>query len=234
MTPTASPPLPTARPRAKAAPCVLLTGFDPFGGESTNPSWQAVAALHGRRVAGHRVVAVQLPTSFRRAEKTLRQALREHAPRRVIAVGQAGRRAEISLERVAINLIDARIADNDHHQPIDVPVVAGGPDGYFATLPLKTIVQALHSQGIPASISYSAGTYVCNQVFYLLMHALRRRPQVLGGFVHVPYLPEQAALQPYPVASMSLDTIVAALRLIVANALAAPTQLPEWSAGHEG
>jgi pyroglutamyl-peptidase len=232
MTPAAASSLPSRR-RAKATPCVLLTGFDPFGGESTNPSWQAVSALHGRRIAGHRVVAVQLPTSFRGAEKTLRQALREHAPRRVIAVGQAGRRAEISLERIAINLIDARIPDNDGDQPIDVPVVADGPDGYFASLPLKTIVQALQAQGIPAAISYSAGTYVCNQVFYALMHALRGKPQVLAGFVHVPYLPEQAAQQPYPVPSMSLETIVAALRLIVAGALAAPVQPIEWSAGRE-
>jgi pyroglutamyl-peptidase len=223
---------PSRRP-AKATPCVLLTGFDPFGGESTNPSWLAVAALHGRRIAGHRVVGVQLPTSFRRAERTLRQALREHAPQRVIAVGQAARRAEMSLERIAINLIDARIPDNDGHQPIDLPVIADGPDGYFATLPLKTIVQALHSQGIPASISYSAGTYVCNQVFYVLMHALRRKPQVLAGFVHVPYLPEQAARQSYAVPSMSLETIVAALRLIVTSALAAPLPSTDWSAGRE-
>jgi len=224
---------PPSRRRAKATPCVLLTGFDPFGGESTNPSWQAVAALHGRRIAGHRVIAVQLPTSFRGADKALRQALREHAPQRVIAVGQAGRRAEISLERIAINLIDARIPDNDGDQPIDAPVVAGGPDGYFASLPLKAIVQALRERGIPAAISYSAGTYVCNQVFYALMHALRGKPRVLAGFVHVPYLPEQAARQPYPAASMSLETIVAALRIVIAGALAAPASAPGWSAGHE-
>lgn len=233
MTPAALLPAPP-RHRAKAAtPCVLLTGFDPFGGESTNPSWQAVAALHGRRIGGHRVVAMQLPTSFRGAEQALRRALREHAPQRVIAVGQAGRRAEISLERIAINLIDARIPDNDGQQPIDVPVVAGGPDGYFSSLPLKAIVQALQAQGLPASISYSAGTYVCNQVFYLLMHALRRKPRVLGGFVHVPYLPEQAARQPYPVPSMDLQTIVAALRVVVASALAAPLPSAGWSAGRE-
>ena len=220
-------------PRHPSVPCVLLTGFEPFGGETTNPSWQAVAALHGARIAGHRVVAVPLPTAFRGAEKTLRKALREHAPRRVVAVGQAGGRAQISLERVAINLIDARIPDNEGVQPIDRPVVQGGPDAYFATLPLKAILHALHGRGIPAAMSYSAGTYVCNQVFYLLMHALRRSPRVLGGFVHVPYLPEQAARHGHAPASMSLETIVAALRIIVAQALAGGAPPPGLSAGRE-
>lgn len=219
--------------RRATSPCVLMTGFDPFGGESGNPSWQAVAQLHGRRIAGHRVVAVQLPTVFEAADRTLHKTLREHAPRAVIAVGQAGGRAQISLERVAINLIDARIPDNAGQQPIDVPVVAGGPDAYFATLPLKACLHALHAQGIPAAMSYSAGTYVCNQVFYLLMHALRGKPQVPAGFVHVPYLPEQAARHSYDAPSMQLETVVAALRCIVSSTLRSPPSGAGLSAGRE-
>lgn len=215
-------------------PRVLLTGFDPFGGETTNPSWQAVAALHGQRIAGHRVVAVQLPTTFKGSEKALRRALREHAPRRVIAVGQAGGRSQISLEQVAINLIDARIPDNEGRRPVDVPVIEEGPAAYFATLPLKAMLHALRAEGIPSGISFTAGTYVCNAVFYALMHSLRRRPGVLAGFVHVPYLPEQAARQPHAPPSMSLDTIVAALRAVVASAVKVPAHPTDWSAGHEG
>lgn len=224
---------PSKPARRATTPCVVLTGFDPFGGESTNPSWQAVAQLHGRRIAGHRVVAVQLPTSFEGAEKALRKALREHAPRAVIAVGQAGGRAQVSLERVAINLIDARIPDNTGKQPIDVPVLVGGPDAYFATLPLKACLHALHAQGIPAAMSYSAGTYVCNQVFYLLMHALRGKPQVPGGFVHVPYLPEQAARHSHNAPSMPLAMIVDALHSIVANTLRPTAHGVGRSAGRE-
>jgi pyroglutamyl-peptidase len=224
---------PAKSPRRATAPCVLLTGFEPFGGESTNPSWQAVAQLHGRRIGGHRVIAVQLPTAFEGAGRMLRAALRAHAPRAVIAVGQAGGRAEISLERVAINLIDARIPDNTGAQPIDEPVIAGAPDAYFATLPLKAALQALRGEGIPAAISYSAGTYVCNQVFYALMHALRNRPQVPAGFVHVPYLPEQAARQPRAAASMGLETIVAGLRTIIVQTLRPQAAPGRWSAGQE-
>lgn len=219
--------------RAAATSRVLLTGFDPFGGETTNPSWQAIAALHGQRIAGHRVVAVQLPATFKGSEKALRQALREHAPRRVIAVGQAGGRSQISLEQVAINLIDARIPDNEGRRPVDVPVIEEGPAAYFATLPLKAMLHALRAEGIPSGISFTAGTYVCNAVFYVLMHSLRRRPGVLAGFVHVPYLPEQAARQPHATPSMSLDTIVAALRTVVASAVKAPAPPADWSAGHE-
>lgn len=223
----------TTRRRA-ASPCVLLTGFEPFGGETINPSWLAASALHGSRIAGHRVVAVQLPTAFDASLKALRRALREHVPARVIAVGQAGGREQMSLERVAINLIDARIPDNTGVRPIDLPVVDGGPDAYFATLPLKALLHALHNRGVPAVISYTAGTYVCNYVFYALMHALRAKPRVLGGFVHVPYLPEQAARQKHPVASMGLETIVAALRVIVAGSIRAEAYPMGLSAGHEG
>ena len=175
-------------------PRVLLTGFDAFGGESINPSWLAVQPLHGRRVAGHVMVAAQLPTVFGASLLELASPLQQHRPALVICVGQAGGRAALSLERVAINVNDARIADNAHAQPIDTPVVAGGPAAYFSTLPIKSMLQAMQREGIPAEVSQTAGTFVCNHVFYGLMHQLATQAaveQTRGGFIHVPYLAGQ-------------------------------------------
>jgi len=201
---------------------VLLTGFDPFGGESLNPSWLAAEALHGETIAGRRIVAVQLPTSFARGPRTLRAAIRRHAPELIVCVGQAGGRAQISLERVAINVDDARIADNDGAQPVDTPIVRGGPAAYFSTLPIKTMFAALHEADIPAEISQTAGAFVCNRVFYALMHALAEdanlRVGIRGGFVHIPYLPEQAAARP-GAPSLSLGIVVAGLRIMIETAL---------------
>jgi len=154
---------------------VLLTGFDAFGGQAVNPSWLAVQALHGRRIAGHRVVAAQLPTAFGTAPQQLQALMQVHRPALVICVGQAGGRSALSLERVAINLIDARIADNTMAQPVDEPVVAGAPAAYFSTLPLKAMLAALQREGLAAEVSQTAGTFVCNQVFYALMHQLASR-----------------------------------------------------------
>ncbi|CAM5565392.1 Pyrrolidone-carboxylate peptidase OS=Rhodanobacter lindaniclasticus OX=75310 GN=pcp PE=3 SV=1 [Rhodanobacter lindaniclasticus] len=139
-------------------PRILLTGFDPFGGETVNPSWEAARALHGRRIGGHRVVARQMPTQFAASLRLLRAALRETTPAIVLGVGQAGGRTQLSLERVAINLQDARIPDNAGAQPIDEPVIAGAPAAYFSTLPLKAMLAALHEAGVPTGISHTAGT----------------------------------------------------------------------------
>lgn len=204
----------TTRPPASAPPRVLLTGFEPFGGETVNPSWEAVRALRGRRIAGHRIEVARLPTAFGDALTALGAALAASRPRLVIAVGQAGGRDRLSLERIAINIDDARIADNRGRQPIDQPVIAGAPAAYFGTLPIKAALAALTDAGIPAAISQSAGTYVCNHVFYGLMHALEQRHGVRGGFVHIPFLPAQA-VQHRGAPSMALDTVIAALRLIV-------------------
>lgn len=202
-----------------ALPVILLTGFDPFGGEALNPSWLAVSALDGEVIAGHRVVAVQLPTAFARAAKALRAALRRHRPALVLCVGQAGGRASLSLERVAINVIDARIADNDGAQPVDAPCVKGAPAGYFTTLPVKAMLRALRDAGIPAEVSNTAGTYVCNHVFFVLMHALASQPgTVRGGFMHIPYLPAQAARHPGAPA-LDLATVVEGLRVALAVAV---------------
>ena len=206
-----------AKPEA-AAPRVLLTGFEPFGGESINPSWRVAQALHGEVIAGAQVVAVQLPCVFGVALTVLRAALAQHRPQLVLALGQAAGRCELTPERVAINVDDARMADNAGVQPVDVPIVQGGPAAYFSSLPIKAIVAALHEAGVPASVSQTAGTFVCNHVFYGLMHALRRRPAVRGGFMHLPLLPEQAGrLSGQP--SLALATQMAGVRLALATAL---------------
>ena len=192
---------------------VLLTGFAPFGGEPINPSWEAVKALRGRRIAGHRVVARQLPVEFGASLKALRAAIRESRPSLVLCVGQASGRAAISLERVAINVDDARIPDNAGAQPIDVRIAEDGPAAYFTGLPIKAMLAALREAGIPAEVSQTAGTYVCNHVFYGLMHMLRNR-RIRAGFVHIPYSSEQASR--YPGApGLPVETVVQGLRILL-------------------
>lgn len=172
---------------------VLLTGFEPFGGASRNPSGEIALAWHGRDVAGARVVGAVLPCVFGRARRELDQLLRRHRPSVVLCLGVAAGRAAITPERVAINVDDARIPDNACRQPIDHPVVRGGPVAYWSTLPVKAIVADLRARGLPAEVSQTAGTFLCNHVFYALMYAIRRRTGVRAGFVHVPAMSEAAA-----------------------------------------
>ncbi len=199
---------------------VLLTGFEPFGGETINPSWLAVQALHGRKLLGRTVVAAQLPTVFDASLKVLNELLREHRPELVVCVGQAGGRNALSLERVAINVNDAPIPDNAGAQPIDTPVVGRAPVAYFSSLPIKAMLAALQHEGVRAEVSQTAGTFVCNHVFYGLMRALatnRSLKSTRGGFLHVPWLPEQGT------PSMPLDDIVRGLRVAVRCALRVQT-----------
>ena len=199
-------------------PKILLTGFDAFGGASLNPSWLVAQALHGRQIAGHRVVAAQLPTVFGDSLHRLKALLNQHQPALAVCVGQAGGRSAISLERVAINVNDAPLADNADSQPVDTPVVPDAPAAYFTSLPIKAMLVALQRAGVAAEVSQTAGTFVCNHVFFGLMHALAtQRPlrRTRGGFVHVPYLPEQGA--PH----MALDEMVRGLRLALRCALLA-------------
>jgi pyroglutamyl-peptidase len=177
-------------------PRILLTGFTPFGNEDINPSWEAVRELHGRHIGGHQVVAHLLPTAFDDSRRELEQAMREVAPAILLGVGQAGGRSRLSIERVAINVQDARLPDNAGAQPIDEPVIAGGPAAYFSTLPIKAMLAALQADGLPVEISNTAGTYVCNHVAYLMLHLAARHPDVRAGFIHIPYLPMQAARFP--------------------------------------
>ena len=168
---------------------VLVTGFEPFAGRGVNSSWDAVEALSVRWGGPERLVTERLPVSFRRARQQLRTAIAEHAPDLVLCVGEAAGRSRVGLERVAVNLIDARIPDADGSAPVDVPVIAGAPVGFLSTLPVKACLGALEAEGIPAEVSGTAGTYVCNATFYALQHLLdARHPGVRGGFVHVPAL----------------------------------------------
>ena len=200
-------------------PTVLVTGFDPFENEPINPSWEAVCTLDGQGIAGADIMARQLPTVFGESNKVLGKLLQTLHPDVVIAVGQAGGRAEMSIERIAINVDDARIADNAGKQPIDVAIEHDGPAAYFSTLPIKAIVRDLRAGGIPAAVSQTAGTFVCNHVFYGLMHAIaRQKLPTRGGFLHIPYLPSQAAKHPGQ-PSMAHDVLVAGLRIVIETTL---------------
>lgn len=172
---------------------VLVTGFEPFGGAARNPSQEIARALDGRRVSGWTLRGAVLPCVFGASREELLRLLRLHRPRVVLCLGLAAGRPAITPERVAINVDDARLPDNRGAQPVDVPVVRRGPAAYWSRLPIKAIVAALQERGFPAAVSQTAGTFVCNHVFYGLMHALRRRPGVRGGFIHVPATPEIAA-----------------------------------------
>ncbi|GAA4551358.1 pyroglutamyl-peptidase I [Amycolatopsis samaneae] len=202
---------------------VLVTGFAPFGGEAVNPSWQAVSAL-----AAHRddVAAVELPCEFGASLPTLRQAIERHGPELVVCVGQAGGRPDVTPERVAVNLVDARIPDNAGAQPVDVPVIDGGPAAYFSSLPVKACVATIRAAGVPASVSHTAGTYVCNQVFYGLMHLLTTDfPGLRGGFVHVPFSPEQVAAAGTAAPSLDVTRTTEALAALVDTALSVAEDL---------
>lgn len=197
----------------------LVTGFEPFGGDWLNPSLEAVRRLPPR-LGGLEIATGALPVVFDAALATLREAIAATGPDIVLGVGLAGGRAELSLERVAINIDDARIADNAGNRPIDRRIVAGGPAAYFATLPIKASAAALREAGLPAAISNSAGTFVCNHVFYGLMHEAAHAPKPFrAGFLHVPYLPSQAARQP-GTPSMALEQIVEGIKIVLATAAA--------------
>jgi len=197
----------------------LVTGFEPFGGDRINPSLEALARLP-QRLGGLAVATRALPVVYGRALPALREALAAVRPDIVLCTGLAGGRAELSLERVAINIDDARIPDNDGNQPIDRPVVSGAPAAYFATLPIKAAVAALREAGLPAAVSNSAGTFLCNHLFYGLMHEAATGPRRFrGGFLHLPCLPSQAVQQP-GMPSMALETIVEGIELILSVAAA--------------
>lgn len=209
---------------AAVSPTVLLTGFEPFGGEAVNPSAEVAAALHGAVVAGHRVVTAVLPCVFSSAGPALTDAIARTDPVLVLALGLAGGRAELGLERVALNLKDARICDNEGEQPLDGEVVPGGPSAWFSSLPVKAMAQGLRERGIPAVLSLSAGTFVCNAVFYALMNDLSRRRGVRGGFIHLPFLPEQAARHS-SAPGMPLGTMMQAVTWALEIALRTPEDI---------
>jgi pyroglutamyl-peptidase len=193
---------------------VLVTGFEPFGGGRVNASLEAVRRLPAR-LGELDVATAELPTSYARSLPALEAAVARSAPRIVLCVGQAGDCGALCVERVAVNVQDARIPDNDGAQPQDVPIVPGGPAAYLATLPVRAIVAALRAHELPAQLSMSAGTFVCNHVFYGLMRlAEARRHAFRGGFLHVPALPGQADGAP----GLPLESIVLAITTVLETA----------------
>ncbi|MHA7263399.1 pyroglutamyl-peptidase I [Arthrobacter sp. TMN-37] len=210
---------------------ILLTGFEPFGGEATNPSWTAARRAADRLASeGYEAAAVELPCSFAEAPVALAAALEQFQPRLVLCAGQAGGRSAISLERVAINVIDARLPDNRGERPVDRPVRGGGPAAYFTTLPIKAALENLTGAGIPVEVSQTAGTYVCNATFYALMDLLASREGITGGFVHVPYSTGQGAVHGKP--GLDVGQMAFALALIAVTALENPVDI-EVPAGAE-
>lgn len=193
---------------------ILVTAFDPFGGEKVNPALEAVKKLPDT-ISGATIIKQELPTVFKRSICTLEKAIDDNNPDVVLSIGQAGGRYDITVEKVGINLQDARIPDNDNEQPIDEKIFEDGDTAYFATIPVKKIVDNMNEKGIPASISYTAGTYVCNNIMYAGLYFINKKnPQMRGGFIHVPFITEQAVGKKNT-PSMSLDNIVTALEIAV-------------------
>lgn len=198
---------------------ILITGFSPFGGETINPAYEAVKKLPDE-IHNHKMIKFELPTEFKGSIKLLKAAICEHEPDVVINVGQAGGRASISLERVAINLADARIPDNANEQPIDRPLIVDGPNAYFTNLPIKEIRRNMVEQGINCELSYSAGTYVCNCVMYNLLHWIHTEYfNLKGGFIHVPYVEEQVKGKPEGTPWMPLEEITEGIEIAIKTIL---------------
>lgn len=170
---------------------ILLTAFDPFGGEKINPALEAVKLVKAENLTAE-LIKLEVPTVFHKSIKTVQEAMRKHKPDAVLCVGQAGGRFQLTPERVAINLDDARIPDNEGQQPVDEPIFADGADAYFASLPIKAMVESIKAENLPAAVSNTAGTFVCNHLMYGVLYTIAKEfPQCRGGFIHVPFIPAQ-------------------------------------------
>lgn len=184
---------------------LLITGFDPFGGESINPAWEAVKLLPDA-IGDYELTKLEIPTVFGVAAQTVIDKAEELNPDVIISAGQAGGRASVTPEMVGINLRFATLPDNMGAVPCDIPIIEGGPAAYFSTLPVRAMAKAICDAGLPGAVSYSAGSFVCNDVLYSVLHRFAGT-SVRAGFIHVPFLPEQTTDKP----SLSLDKTVAAL-----------------------
>ena len=194
---------------------VLITGFDPFGGEKVNPAYEAVKLLPDQ-IAGAEIIKMEIPTVFSRSISVIEEGIKKYHPEIVLNVGQAGGRSCMTVEKVAINLAEARIPDNAGEQPIDMVLRADGPTAYFATIPIKAIVKNVRDHGLPCQISYSAGTYVCNSVMYQVLYlAAHKYPGLRAGFLHVPYVAEQVVDKPNGTPFMTLTSITESLAYAV-------------------
>ena len=189
---------------------ILVTGFDPFGGQPVNPAREAVLRLPDT-VGGYEIIKLEIPTVFGMAAETVLKVAEELRPHAILCVGQAGGRSAVTPEVVAINLREASIPDNAGNSPVNTPVAENAPAAYFSTLPVRDMVRAVKERGIPCSLSYTAGTFVCNDLLYTLLHRYRDT-DVKVGFVHIPFLPEQAG---EGVPSMELNTVVEALTAMI-------------------
>ena len=189
---------------------IIVTGFDPFGGETINPSIECVKALP--EIEGVELIRLELPTVFKESAKRLNDVIKDVKPDAVLSVGQAGGRAEITMERIAINVDDARIPDNISQQPIDEAIQLDGEAAYFSTLPIKRIVKAIREAGIPAEVSNSAGTFVCNHIMYQALFAATKADKPFkAGFMHIPFIPEQTTDKP----SLPLEESTKALQIAI-------------------
>ncbi|SHF33655.1 pyroglutamyl-peptidase I . Cysteine peptidase. MEROPS family C15 [Caldanaerobius fijiensis DSM 17918] len=198
---------------------VLVTGFDPFGGEKVNPAFEVIKRLSSN-IAGAEIVKLQVPTVFRKSIDVTIKAIEEEKPDFVLCIGQAGGRFAITVERVAINIDDARIPDNENNQPIDTPIDPEGEPAYFATIPIKAIVEAVKNEGIPAAVSNTAGTYVCNHLLYGVLNYINKNDlNIKAGFIHIPFLPEQVVDKPN-MPSMSIETMVKAIEIAITTIVA--------------
>ena len=197
---------------------ILITGFTPFGGEGINPAYEAVKLLQSK-IAGAEIIKAEIPTVFNKSIECLEKVIEKENPDIVICVGQAGGRYEISIERVAINVDDARIPDNENNSPVDEKVFEDGENAYFAKLPIKAMVSEIREQKIPASISNTAGTFVCNHLMYGLLYLIQKKyPKMNGGFIHVPFIPEQV-LNKSNEPHMSLEDIAKGLKFAIKAAV---------------
>ncbi len=190
---------------------ILVTGFDPFGGETVNPAYEAVKLLP-KEIKGAEIITIEIPTVFDKGAKAVEDAIEKYSPDAVLCIGQAGSRSCISIEKVAINLREARIPDNDGNQPLESPIRADGKNAYFTTLPVKAMVENVRANGIPSHLSFTAGTYVCNDVMYIVLYTLENKyPNVKGGFIHVPFDTAQAIDKINGMPSMPIATIAKGL-----------------------
>ena len=199
---------------------ILVTGFDPFGGEPINPAIESVKKLPDN-IAGAEIIKLEIPTVRKKSLEKIEKAINEHNPDVILSIGQAGGRFDISIERVGINLDDFRIPDNEGNQIIDEPIFLDGENSYFVKLPVKAMVQNVQKNNIPASVSYTAGTFVCNHVLYGVLYLIEKKYKgKKSGFIHIPFLPEQV-VDKRNTPSMELSTIVkgltAAIEAIVKN-----------------
>lgn len=193
---------------------ILITGFDPFGGESINPAEEAVKRLKDE-INGAKIIKLTIPTVREKSLKAIEEAIQSHNPDIVISIGQAGGRFDITPERIAINIDDFRITDNEGNQPTDEPVRTDGEIAYVTSLPVKAMVEHMKENGVPASVSYTAGTFVCNHVMYGVLYMIDKRyPNIKGGFIHIPYTTSQV-LDKRNMPYMSLDEIVKGLELAI-------------------